>query len=55
MYDFMMILDNNIFMPEIMIYRIIYRIIFSSFRKIYEESMVTEHKNKINIFHGNTI
>ena len=39
----MMILDNIMFMPTIRIYRIIYRIIFSSFRKIYKESIVKDH------------
>ena len=43
MYGFMVILDNNMFMPKIIIYKIIYRIIFSSFRKIYKESIVKDH------------
>ena len=33
--NFMAILDNNMFMPKIIIYRIIYRIFFSSFVKFY--------------------
>ena len=54
MYDFMVILDNNILMPKIIIYRIIYRI-YLFFRNIYEKSTVKQHKNNINIFHCDTI
>ena len=38
------------FISKIIIYRIINEIIFSSFRIFYEESIVKEHKNKINNF-----
>ena len=44
----MVILDNNMLIPKIRIYKTICRIIFSYFGIFNEELIIKEHKNKIN-------